>query len=182
MELEIEPVHQAKRLEFVFGQLPGKPARYLAAELLGALATTGIEFVVAIHVGPVHRDVGAPGTCPPCPCACLPRSRRGGRPGRPDRLAQRLRRDMAVAAPRPEPHRGSTTTLLALVPLWREPAPCRGRGLRLAETAARLKPRSSPRPYPSRITTIPSAEAVGGDDVGHSGPSGGVETPQFQTP
>src|SRR5579862_6946704 len=50
MELQIEPVHQPKRLELVLGQLARKPARNLAAELLDALGDEPrVEFVISIH-------------------------------------------------------------------------------------------------------------------------------------
>ncbi len=50
MELQIKPVHQTERLELVLGQLPGKPAGDLAAELLDTLVHQGlIEFVVPVH-------------------------------------------------------------------------------------------------------------------------------------
>ena len=61
MELQIEPVHEAERLELVLRQLPGKPARDLAAELPDPLVDQGlVVFVVAVH-GP-----GYP------PAACWP--------------------------------------------------------------------------------------------------------------
>ena len=61
MELQIEPVHQTERLELVLRQLPGKPARDLAAELPDPLVDQGlVVFVVAVH-GPSYP-----------PAACLP--------------------------------------------------------------------------------------------------------------
>ncbi len=50
MQLEIDAVHQAERLELVFRDLAGKPPRDLSAELSDALVhELLIEFVVTIH-------------------------------------------------------------------------------------------------------------------------------------
>ncbi|MNE27524.1 hypothetical protein D3C80_1209370 [compost metagenome] len=53
MELEIDAVHQAQRLERVLGQLAGQPALYLIAKLChAAFNKCVIEFVVTVHILP----------------------------------------------------------------------------------------------------------------------------------
>src|SRR3546814_19593313 len=50
MELQVDAVHQAQRLEFVLAELAGEPAPDLPAELLHALFhESPVEFVVAVH-------------------------------------------------------------------------------------------------------------------------------------
>jgi len=50
VELEIEPVLQAQRLELIVGQLPGEPAARLVAKFLDAgVDDRLVVFVVAVH-------------------------------------------------------------------------------------------------------------------------------------
>ena len=50
VNLQVKPVHQAERPEFLFGQLPGEPALDLAAELAGAFRNQRpVVFIVTVH-------------------------------------------------------------------------------------------------------------------------------------
>ena len=61
MKLQVQAVHQAQRLEFVFRQLARQASRNLSRKLLDALVNSAlVELVI-----PVHQAA-----------ACLPRSRR----------------------------------------------------------------------------------------------------------
>jgi hypothetical protein len=52
VKLQVQAVHQAQRLELVFGQLAFQAAFDLGLELGGALGDeTGVELVIAVHVG-----------------------------------------------------------------------------------------------------------------------------------
>jgi hypothetical protein len=51
VQLQVDAVHEAQRLELVLVELAGHAARHLVAELRDALAhELGIELVVAVHV------------------------------------------------------------------------------------------------------------------------------------
>lgn len=50
VELQVDAVHQAQRLERVLGELAGKAALDLIAKLLDALGNKGmVKFVVTVH-------------------------------------------------------------------------------------------------------------------------------------
>ncbi len=50
MELQIDAVHQAQRLERILGKLTGQTALDLVAKLLDALGDKGVvKFVVTVH-------------------------------------------------------------------------------------------------------------------------------------
>ncbi len=66
VQLQIEPVHQPQRLEFVFGQFAAEPAFDLVAELRDAFGDeASVEFVIPVHGrSPVYRDRFAPSARP----------------------------------------------------------------------------------------------------------------------
>ena len=50
VELQVDAVHQPERLEFVFRQFTGEPARDLIAKLRNTFVDDGpVEFVVSVH-------------------------------------------------------------------------------------------------------------------------------------
>ena len=58
VELEIDAVHQPQRLEFIFGQLAGKPARDLIAEFPDPFGDQRpVQLVVEIHGRPCPQPV-----------------------------------------------------------------------------------------------------------------------------
>src|SRR6516165_9847365 len=65
MQLEIEPVAQAKRTELVLGKLAGEPALDLLTELRHTLTHEGmVELVIAVHrTNPWSEWFGAPRGC-----------------------------------------------------------------------------------------------------------------------
>ena len=95
VELQVEAVHQAMRAELLLGQFAAEAARDLVAELLDARGDEGgVEIVIMIHGRSPSRPWDPSGAPDQRLLAQIAPDRR---PRRPDRLAQSLGREMAVA-------------------------------------------------------------------------------------